>query len=250
MSSERQIDNIDNPWWAEHLQRYQEVNKILGSNKKYILDIACGSGFGSDYLSNCGYDVIGGDLSEEVVLECKSKYKKPNLDFKIIDGTKLDYNDSLFDAVVSFETIEHTRDFQLMLNEFKRVTKTDGLVILSTPNFLVNSPKGFIENPFHTQEWTYDELLKILNSTFSKVELLGQQYIRYKAPLTFNYKIAKVMEWIFYLKGFRKIPLSIQNFVLNSLINQPMYPITMNFDLTANVSEIRKCKTFFAICKP
>lgn len=249
MSSERQLNDTKNPWWGEHLHRYQEALAILGNKQNFILDIACGSGFGSHYLSKHGHTVIGGDISEETIADCRKKFEEKNLVFNVLDGAKLCINDNVFDAVISFETIEHTTSYQAMLNEFKRVTKKDGLIIISTPNFIVNSPKGFIENPFHTQEWTYNELMEILNHTFSEVKLYGQEYVRYKQPLQLNYKIAKTIETILYKRGFRKLPLMIQDAIMNCLIKQPMYPMANNYSFTAIESEIKKCKTFFAICK-
>jgi len=35
------------------------------------LDIACGSGFGSHFISQHGNIVVGADLSEETIIDCK-----------------------------------------------------------------------------------------------------------------------------------------------------------------------------------
>lgn len=249
MSLERQSHNTNNPWWGEHIYRYQEVANFLENKSFKILDIACGNGFGSFFLSSKGHNVVGGDISDEAILECKKKYNAVSLNFEKVDGTNLPYLDSEFDVVVSFETIEHTKDCVKMLSEFKRVVKKGGFIIVSTPNFLVNSPNGIIVNPYHTQEWTYEDLSLLLKGVFSDVKLYGQEYIRYKKN-SLKFMIAKFIETVLYKKGIRKIPISIQDIIMNFMINQPMYPQLFNYSLTQELSEIKKCKTFFAICKP
>lgn len=250
MSSERQLDDTNNPWWGEHLHRYEEAAKLLPHKSLTILDIACGSGFGSDYLAQLGNTLVGADLSEATIEDCQGKFHRDNLSFKIIDGTNIQYTDESFDVVISFETIEHTTEYQKMLNEFKRVVKKDGLIIISTPNFIINSPTGVVTNPYHTQEWIYEDLLKILNHTFSNVKLLGQKYIRYSSKLNLRYKIGQLVENIFYLRGIRKLPIAFQDGIMKMVIDEPMYPLSNNYLLTETIDDIKKCKTFFAICKP
>ncbi|MBI3519557.1 MAG: class I SAM-dependent methyltransferase [Bacteroidetes bacterium] len=250
MSSERQLNSENNPWWGEHLHRYQEAAKLLPKKHLKILDIACGSGFGSDFLAQLGNTVIGGDVSESAIAECRSKFNRSDISFEVVDGTNLPYTDETFDVIISFETIEHTTKYQKMLNEFKRVVKKDGVIILSTPNFLINSPTGIIVNPYHTQEWTYEELYEILNNTFSNVKLLGQAYTRYRNKRQLKYRIGKIVENIFYTRGVRKLPISFQDKTMKMLIGEPMYPLPNNYSFVEELNEIKKCKTFFAICKP
>jgi len=248
MSSERQSNDINTPWWGEHIHRYQEALKLIPLKSK-ILDIACGNGFGSNILCNSGHQVVGADISEEAIKSCGKIYNHPRLEFKIIDGTNTGYGSGHFDAIVSFETIEHTHEYLKMLLEFKRVTKENGFIILSTPNIKVNSPKGVVTNPYHTQEWTFDQLQELLGSVFPSVKIYGQQYSRYAGLINFRSKIAKTIELILYMRGIRKLPLGIQNAVMNFFINKPMYPLADDYTLVSEESEIKSCKTFFAICK-
>lgn len=251
MSSERQLDNENNPWWGEHIHRYEEAEKLFQQRDLNILDIACGSGFGSYFLTLKGHKVIGADISEETILDCRKKYQSERLKFEVIDGTKIPFPDNYFDVIISFETIEHTTEFRRMLDEFKRVVKSDtGIIIISTPNFLINSPGGVIINKFHTQEWVYEDLKNLLKSIFSSVQVFGQEYIRYKNKLSFRYRLASFFENTFYKRGIRKLPILFQNFVINTLIDLPMYPISSDYKLTEKPDEIINCKTFFAVCKP
>lgn len=249
MSLERQEDHSNNPWWGEHIHRYQEAIKLIKKEAK-VLDIACGSGFGSNLISMAGHNVVGADLSEKAISDCNEKYATSNLSFEVIDGTNMPYKNQSFDVVISFETIEHTTEYQKMLNEFKRITKNDGLIIISTPNFLINSPSGILVNPYHTQEWKYEELNDILECTFSSVQLFGQAYTRYTNKKGIRFMFGKLAERFLYSRGVRKLPISIQDRIIEILINQPMYPLSENYTFVSNASDIKLCKTFFAICKP
>lgn len=244
MPSERQKIETVSPWWGEHIHRYNEVSKRTSGNET-ILDIACGSGFGTSLLAEkTTADVYGGDISEEAIVLCKKNWNKENLIYKQMDATKLNFDDNTFDIVVSFETIEHTTEYKAMLKELLRVTKPNGVLYISTPNFIINSPSGVVTNPYHTQEWTRLELDNILTSVFSQFKLFGQKYSRYNQK-----SFGKGVENLLYKRGVRKIPIPIQDLIMKSLIGKPMYPLSEDFELTSNIKEIEDCKTFFCICK-
>lgn len=248
MASERQENNPDNPWWGEHVHRYELVSTYVPANAR-ILDIACGSGFGAHLLAKKGFDVTGADLSQETVEICQRNFKYPSLRFTQADATALPFENSQFDAVVSFETIEHTTHYKKVLEEFKRVLKPEGIILISTPNIKVNSPDGVVRNPYHTQEWNYEELKMILSDAYPKIELYGQEYQRYKNKNGFKARFARSIESFFYVRGVRKLPLNLQNLVIQALIQKPMYPVVADYGLVEAYNEIITCKTFVAVCR-
>ncbi len=249
MSSERQLLEEQSPWWAEHIHRYNEVLKIIKSTDT-LLDIACGTGFGSNILAKKAAQVIGGDIDKTTITENNTIYQKENLTFQELDGTKLPFDDNTFDVLVSFETIEHTIHYEEMIKEFKRVVKPTGKLFISTPNFYLNSPSGIVTNPFHTQEFTPDVFTALISTYFQKFEIFGQEYIRYKNKKTINHRIAHKIEQFHYLRGIRKLPLKLQNIAINLLINKPQYPTLEDYTLTKDRSIIaEKCITQIAICE-
>jgi ubiquinone/menaquinone biosynthesis C-methylase UbiE len=247
MSSERQQLNEYDPWWGEHVHRYNEVLPYVGK-QDIILDLACGTGFGSDILSqHTNGIVIGGDIAAEAIAACRKTWSGTNLRFEVLDGTKLSYPDGYFDKIVSFETIEHTTRYIDMLREFKRVLKPGGIAFISTPNFPVNSPSGKITNPYHTQEFTYDELNSILNEIFQNVELKGQRYSRYDDGKVS--KFGKVIDFIFNIIAIRKLPYQLKNSVSHFFTGKDFYPTEFDFKMVMEKSAILKCKTFFCLCR-
>jgi ubiquinone/menaquinone biosynthesis C-methylase UbiE len=247
MSSERQLLEPNDPWWGEHLHRYNEVLPHLSASDA-ILDIACGTGFGSDILArHTKGTVIGGDIAADAISECTKNWQRPNLQFAVLDGTKLSYPDGYFDKIVSFETIEHTTEYRKMLKEFYRVLKPGGIAFISTPNFPINSPSGKVTNPYHTQEFTYPELDTILKEVFPQVEITGQKYSRYDNGKTNSF--GKFIEWGFNIIGVRKLPYAIKNGVAKFFIKKTFYPGADDFTMVKDMPAIVKCKTFFCICR-
>ena len=248
MAEERLQLDADNPWSGEHHHRYKLLADLITSEDK-VLDIACGTGYGTHRIAHYTNDeVVGGDIAADAVENCNKRWQKKNLKFRVLDGTKLDFPDHYFDKVVSFETIEHTTAYMEMLREFSRVVKGSGTVIISTPNFLINSPKGYITNKFHTQEFVYDELLAILKSVFEEVTIYGQKYSRYDMPKPAP-KIGKLVEWGLNIKGIRKLPISLKNSMAKVFIGKSFYPEENDYVLVGEKASIVKCQTFFCICK-
>jgi ubiquinone/menaquinone biosynthesis C-methylase UbiE len=249
MSAERLALEEKSPWWGEHKHRYLEVLKHLKGDEK-TLDIACGTGYGTDTLAEkCG-SIIGGDIDATAISINSKNWHRSNMTFQHMDGTQLPFEDGHFDVLVSFETIEHTTQYMQMLSEFKRVVKKGGLLFISTPNFYLNSPDGVIVNKFHTQEFTPEEFDAILKIVFSEYKIFGQLYIRYKGRNKVIHRLAKLTEWVFYLRGFRKLPLNFQDNIMKILIKKNFYPDISDYILTEDKDLLtKKCITQIAIIK-
>ena len=249
MSSERQPVESAGRWWGEHIHRYNEALLHINPDDT-VLDIACGTGFGTDIIAGkIRGRVIGGDIAEEAINECCSHWQKSNLGFSVLDGTKLNFADGYFDKIVSFETIEHTGQYREMVAEFARVLKPGGQLILSTPNREVASPDGIIVNPFHVQEFTVEELKQILQASFSYVQLSGQRYVRYdkKSP---GRRMGKWFEKLFLSFGIRKLPYSWRSGFMKTFFGYPLYPQETDFILEKDIQRIKnECPVQFAICQ-
>ena len=249
MSVERHLNNEITPWTGEHLHRYYEAKKYLNEGDT-VLDLACGSGYGSAILSEVKHcKVYGGDIEPEAIALCKKDWaNNPFLHFEVMDATNLRFDDSFFDKIVSLETIEHLTGYRKMVSEFNRVTKPGGTVIISTPNIKISSPDGKIINPYHTQEFTYDELKDILTAEFKNVVIYGQKYIRYAGG-----KHKPGMQWLEKLllkRGIRKLPYSLRNTIFSAIFGYTLYPAAGDFQLFTDKNFIEQnCHVLYAVCK-
>lgn len=114
--------------------RYSRALKLadIKSGAK-ILDIGCKHAFLNDLLAENGIDCdyYGIDISEKVIENLKSK--KGN--FQVCDIMKgLPFDSNKFDYIFCLEVIEHVENPTFLLNQFNRVLKDNGVLLLSTPN--------------------------------------------------------------------------------------------------------------------
>lgn len=183
--------------FQEHMNRY-----IFASNyvkNKSVLDAACGTGYGSDYLSKKGAKyVFGLDVSNDAIHHAKNTYKKRDLVFSLANIQTLPFHNEVFDVIVSFETIEHVASQEITLTELERVLKFDGLLIISSPNRKLTSPgrsRNNPWNPYHVLEYTREEFISVLGKYFKVVGLFGQIP---KSKFYFLPGIQKVLRKIFH----------------------------------------------------
>jgi SAM-dependent methyltransferase len=97
-----------------------------------VLDIACGGGEGTERLARRCRQVVGCDLSAEVVAEAQAR-GIANARFDVQDGCALSYPDAFFSTIVSSNTLEHVADDEAMLRSFHRVLQPGGRLIVETP---------------------------------------------------------------------------------------------------------------------
>jgi ubiquinone/menaquinone biosynthesis C-methylase UbiE len=249
MSLERHLNLEVTPWTGEHLHRYFEARKYINISDT-VLDLACGSGYGTDILSQVNdTSVYGGDIQPEVIAHCrKALADNKSLHFEVMDATGLRFSDHFFDKIVSLETIEHLTAYKKMVSEFSRVLKPDGTVIISTPNFKISSPDGIVRNPYHTQEFTYDELESVLKAEFSEVTIYGQKYTRYfgKHQTDGMHGLEKLL----LTRGIRKLPYALRNKLFTKKFNYPLYPSSSDFELFDDKETVEKhCHVLFAVCE-
>lgn len=160
--------------YKEHISRYAFVSQFV--KNKIILDVACGTGYGSSYLERYEPEiVIGVDISKEAVAKGKELFRKKLLELLVGDATDMALKDDTFDVVVSFETIEHLYDCEHFLSEVSRVLKNNGVLIISTPNKEAFSGcSQFYTNKFHIKEFTASEFYSLLHKYFERVYPYGE----------------------------------------------------------------------------
>jgi SAM-dependent methyltransferase len=173
-TGERFIPGAPGEIWYEHWHRYHFAAPIVAGRK--VLDIACGAGYGSALLARGGTRVTGADISQAAIDHARDRYASvPGLEFRQADCAALPFPDASFDAVVSFETVEHIASQEAFLDEIRRVLRPGGLVVLSCPNKVEYTDKRGATNEFHVRELYRDELAALIAPRFPHSAWYGQR---------------------------------------------------------------------------
>lgn len=157
----------------EHIHRYAVAAEL--TRGKRVLDAACGEGYGACLLARTAGSVTGVDISAAAIGHATERYRAGNLAFQVADCCALPFEDGCFDAVVSFETLEHLEAQDRLIREFRRVLAADGFLVISSPDKAVYTDRLENRNPFHVRELYREELERLLAQHFPAVRLLGQR---------------------------------------------------------------------------
>lgn len=152
-----------------HIERYRfAARRVEG---QCVLDCACGTGYGVRLLKEVGKaaGVIGVELNKGALEYAGKKHQLDSIHYLCASGDCMPLPDGCVDVVTSFETIEHVPDDVALIEEFSRVLRSDGLLIISTPN---QWPVAV--SPFHVREYDRDSFLRVVETGFECLELYNQ----------------------------------------------------------------------------
>jgi ubiquinone/menaquinone biosynthesis C-methylase UbiE len=179
---------------VEHLHRYAIANDYV--KNKIVLDIASGEGYGTFILSNNASQVIGVDIDKVTVFDAQKKYINNNLNFIVGSADSIPVDSNSIDVVVSFETIEHHDKHEEMFIEIKRVLKSDGILIMSSPDKKYYSDIPGYQNKFHIKELYFEEFKNLVNNNFKYSNFLFQKAFNFNSFIS-NEELFNKMEVFF-----------------------------------------------------
>ncbi|MBI1862534.1 class I SAM-dependent methyltransferase [Candidatus Microgenomates bacterium] len=107
-----------------------KMEKLLPPDAK-VLDAGCAYGRDANEFFERGFNVVGVDLSEELLAKGHNKFPKVTL--KHMDVRKLEFPNETFDGVWCNAVLLHLTDpdIEKSLKEFHRVLKKDGILYTS-----------------------------------------------------------------------------------------------------------------------
>lgn len=112
--------------------RHKVVYYINRKNGSKILDVATGTGNQAFAFAKKGYDVIGIDLSKNMLKIARKKNRQENTIFVAADAVKIPFKDKCFDvSCVSFALHDMPLSIrEKVLKEMVRVTKPRGTIVI------------------------------------------------------------------------------------------------------------------------
>lgn len=124
-----------------YFRRFIDGHRLSNLPKNsYVLDICARTGNGTLFFWEKGIveKSLCADFSRRMQSACVERLKKAGVPFQsqLIESIPFPFKDREFDVVLSFETVEHVPDPAIFIKEVGRVTRTEGQLVLSTPNRL------------------------------------------------------------------------------------------------------------------
>jgi len=124
---------------------YRKVLSLLPKDRNLrILDVGAGEGYFTHCLRAAGYtDLTGCDFVD---------WKLSDVPFKRADlNAEIPFESDSFDCVVSIEVIEHIEHHARFIAELMRVTRPNGMILITTPNTLT------IEGRWHSAIFGFND---------------------------------------------------------------------------------------------
>ena len=118
--------------WEQQFRR-----ALNGRICRHVLDVGCGPGFFSVLLARLGYEVTAVDYTENMLAEARKNaaHYGVDIDFRRMDAQKLDFEDGIFDLVISRNVLWNLEQPEQAYREWLRVLKPNGTVMNFDGNF-------------------------------------------------------------------------------------------------------------------
>ncbi len=152
-----------------HMARYRFALPHAAGQE--VADIACGTGYGTELLLTDGQakSVIGVDLDPDTIRYAEDRHRPENVSYRCASGDATGLPDASLDVIVSFETIEHVPCDERLLDEFARLLRPGGTLVVSTPN-----DWALEASPHHVRVYDRASFEALLKTRFEQIELFNQ----------------------------------------------------------------------------
>jgi SAM-dependent methyltransferase len=166
-------DHNTDTWWQSGTDRFLSLLAQGAS----VLDVGCGAGQKSKYISSRGFKVTGVDLSDKMIEI--SKREVPEADFFVKNIYDLDSIENKFDAVFAQAVLLHIPRERVLevLEKFKNKLNSSGLLYLAVKEVKPDGPNQEVlkENDYgydyerFFSYFTLEEIKEYLSKTGFKV---------------------------------------------------------------------------------
>ncbi|MEM2928016.1 MAG: methyltransferase domain-containing protein [Nitrososphaerota archaeon] len=159
-------------WWGatKHMGGTKATKELIElchiDKNKYILDVGCGVGATSCYITK-KYDckIVGIDINERMIDRANERAEREKLknkvEFRIADVQNIPFEDNIFDIVIGESVLTFIGDKQKAIKECVRVVKKGGYIGFNEETLIKTPPtKEVIEY----LSYAYDVKVEILTS--------------------------------------------------------------------------------------
>lgn len=152
------------------MQRYEFAMRFLRDHD-FVLDVPCGTGYGTAILGSNGNTVLGMDIDEGSIALASDRYRYQNVHFAIADMMTVELPTDV-GFITCLDGLEHVSDGRRLIERLVASLTDDGILVVSVP---INELEitGGQHNPFHMAEYTPESLKELLSKYFKRVSLFG-----------------------------------------------------------------------------
>lgn len=143
----------DAKWQLDHLEKYTSPGKVF--------DVGAAGGFFMKAARDRGWEVEGNDVSDAAIKWAKENF---NLSIHYDFFEDIDLLENEYDAVVLWNTLEHTHDPAETINIVKRILKPNGLIYIQVPETPTPALLRRYYEPYHFYEFNFKSLSHYLES--------------------------------------------------------------------------------------
>ncbi|HKP31455.1 MAG TPA: class I SAM-dependent methyltransferase [Chitinophagaceae bacterium] len=178
-------------------QKQKLIEKINLTKKGKLLEIGAGTGLFANYMQKAGWDVIALEPDEV------ARKKAEDLGIQVQNLSELpDLQPEFFDVITLWHVLEHVHELHNYIDQFKKILKPGGNLIIAVPNFISADAKHYgtfwaaYDVPRHLYHFNPDamkllmhthgfEVIKTYPQWFDSfyVSLLSEKYKSGKASL-------------------------------------------------------------------
>lgn len=150
------------------LARYKFVARQL-REKDRVLEVGCGSGVGSMFLSQHCAHVTGIDVKSTEIEEASEISSRDNVDFMHGDFFDMETGDG-WDVVVALDVIEHLEPVmaEKLVERMSSAVRPGGMLVIGTPSFYSYEYQGPLSKASHIKCYDRDELLDLADQFFQR----------------------------------------------------------------------------------
>ena len=151
------------------LARYKFVAKHLSISDD-ILEVGCGSGLGTLFLSQFCRSVTAIDCNSQWIEEACALNTRENVSFQVRDFTDFTA-DQGFDALVSLDVLEHlsVEEGKKFIGRAADMIKADGMLVIGTPSLHSYEYQGELSRAAHVKCYDLSELKDLISGSFGRV---------------------------------------------------------------------------------
>ena len=155
------------------MARYKFALKMIGAGKE-ILELGCSDGLGTYYLNEFAKRTCGVDFDEGSIAWAQKNFTDEKMVFKCDNFLGKTYG--LFDAVVSYDVIEHIypHNEAAYIETAVKNLKTDGTFLVGTPNVEAQRFSKKEITGAHVNLFTAERLAESLQKHFHNVFMFSQ----------------------------------------------------------------------------